>query len=230
MLAAAGALGQEAGWVFGAEPAMLETALLAFTTFFATIGPLDTAALYPALTPNNTARERRGMALRGAAIGAAILAFFALFGQGVLGVFGITLPALRTAGGVLLLLIAIDLVFARPSGGTTATEEERAEATSSNDVSVFPLATPLIAGPGAIGAAILLTADAQRDPVRIGIVLGAMLAVVLLTYVLLLAATPVQRLLGVTGLHVVSRVSGVLLAALAVQFLFDGIRESGIWR
>jgi len=207
---------------------MLETALLAFTTFFATIGPLDTAALYPALTPGNTARERRRMARRGCLIGAGILLFFALFGQGVLTVFGITLSALRTAGGILLLLIAIDLVFARASGGTTTTQEERAEAAARNDVSVFPVATPLIAGPGAIGAAVLLVADAQ-DPARIVAVIGAMLSVVLLTFLLLLAATPVQRLLGVTGLHVVSRISGVLLAALAVQFLFDGIRESGIW-
>ena len=209
---------------------MLETALLAFTTFFATIGPLDTAALYPALTPGNTARERRRMAGRGCLIGAGILLFFALFGQGVLGLFGITLPALRTAGGILLLLIAIDMVFARGSGGTTATADERAEAAARPDVSVFPLATPLIAGPGAIGAAILLVADAQRDPLQIVAVLAALLAVVALTFALLLASSQVQKLLGVTGLHVVTRVMGVLLAALAVQFLFDGIRESGIWR
>ena len=209
---------------------MLETALLAFTTFFATIGPLDTAALYPALTPGNTARERRRMAGRGCLIGAGILLFFALFGQGVLGLFGITLPALRTAGGILLLLIAIDMVFARGSGGTTATADERAEAAARPDVSVFPLATPLIAGPGAIGAAILLVADAQRDPLQIMAVLAALLAVVALTFALLLASSQVQKLLGVTGLHVVTRVMGVLLAALAVQFLFDGIRESAIWR
>ena len=208
---------------------MLETALLAFTTFFATIGPLDTAALYPALTPGNTARERRRMAGRGCLIGAGILLFFALFGQGVLGLFGITLPALRTAGGILLLLIAIDMVFARGSGGTTATADERAEAAARPEVSVFPLATPLIAGPGAIGAAILLVADAQRDPLQIMAVLAALLAVVALTFALLLASSQVQKLLGVTGLHVVTRVMGVLLAALAVQFLFDGIRESGIW-
>lgn len=208
---------------------MLETALLAFTTFFATIGPLDTAALFPALTPNDSAAERRRMAKRGCAIGAGILLFFALFGQGVLAVFGITLPALRTAGGILLLLIAIDLVFARPSGGTTTTQEERAEAAAKQDISVFPLATPLIAGPGAIGAAILLVADAHRDPLKILVVLAAMLSVVLLTLFLLLAASPVQRLLGVTGLHVVSRISGVLLAALAVQFLFDGIASSGLF-
>lgn len=207
---------------------MLETALVAFTTFFATIGPLDTAALFPALTPQNTARERRAMARKGSLIGGGILVFFALLGEGVLRAFGISLPALRTAGGILLLLIAIDMVFARNSGGTTTTADERAEAAAKPDISVFPLATPLIAGPGAIGAAILLVAEAHGDPVRIAIVVGALLAVVLTTFLLLLAATQVQKLLGVTGLHVVTRVMGVLLAALAVQFLFDGIAASGL--
>lgn len=209
---------------------MLEAALVAFTTFFATIGPLDTAALFPAMTPQNTARERRSMARKGCLIGGGILLFFAIFGEGVLRAFGITLPALRTAGGILLLLIAIDMVFARNSGGTTATADERAEAATKHDISVFPLATPLIAGPGAIGAAILLVAEAQRDPLRIAVVIGALLAVVLVTFVLLLASTQVQKLLGVTGLHVITRVMGVLLAALAVQFLFDGIAASGLLR
>jgi multiple antibiotic resistance protein len=207
---------------------MLEAALVAFTTFFATIGPLDTAALFPALTPTNTARERRAMARKGCLIGAGILLFFALLGEGVLRAFGITLPALRTAGGVLLLLIAIDMVFARASGGTTTTADERAEAAAKPDVSVFPLATPLIAGPGAIGAAILLVAEAHGDPLRIAVVIGALLTVVLLTFLLLLASAQVQKLLGVTGLHVITRVMGVLLAALAVQFLFDGIAASGL--
>lgn len=207
---------------------MLETALLAFTTFFATIGPLDTAALYPALTPQNSARERRDMALKGCVIGGLILLFFALLGERVLAAFGITLPALRTAGGILLLLIALDMVFARASGGTTTTPDERAEAAAKQDVSVFPLATPLIAGPGAIGASILLVAEARGDVVRILVVIAAMLAVVLLAYLLLLASTQVQKLLGVTALHVVTRIMGVLLAALAVQFVFDGIAASGL--
>jgi multiple antibiotic resistance protein len=207
---------------------MLETALVAFTTFFATVAPLDTAALFPALTPQNTARERRAMARKGCLIGGGILVFFALFGEGVLRAFGITLPALRCAGGVLLLLIAVDMVFARSSGGTTTTADERAEAQAKQDISVFPLATPLIAGPGAIGAAILLVADAQREPLRIAIVVATLLAVLLLTYLLLLAAAQVQKLLGVTGLQVITRVMGVLLAALAVQFLFDGIAASGL--
>lgn len=207
---------------------MTETAFVALTTFFATVGPPDVAALFAALTHDNTAAERRAMALKGSLIGAAILLFFALFGEFVLGNFGISLPALRTAGGILLLLIAIDMVFARPSGGTTTTREENREAESKTDLSVFPLATPLIAGPGAIGAAILLVADADGDPAKISIVIGALLAIVLLTFLLMLVATQVQRLLGVTGLQVLSRVIGVLLAALAVQFIFDGVANSGL--
>lgn len=207
---------------------MLETALVAFTTFFATVGPLDVAALFAALTHENTGLERRAMALKGTLIAGGILLFFALFGEAVLKNLGITLAALRAAGGVLLLLIAIDMVFARPSGGTTTTSEENAEAQAKQDVSVIPLATPLIAGPGAIGAAILLVADAQGDVGQVSVVVAALLSVLLLTFLMMLMTTQVQRLLGVTGLHVISRVVGVLLAALAVQFIFDGIGASGV--
>ena len=207
---------------------MLETALVAFTTFFATIGPLDVAALFAALTVNATPRERRQMAMKGALIGGGILLFFALFGKAVLTSFGITLPALQASGGILLLLIAIDMVFARDSGSTTATDEEKVEAQGKKDVSVFPLATPLIAGPGAIGAAVLLVADTKGDAVEMALVIAVLTGLILLTFLLMLLATQVQKLLGVTGLHVISRVVGVLLAALAVQFIFDGFRDRGL--
>ena len=118
------------------------------------------------------------------------------------------------------------MVFGRPSGGTTTTSEENAEAAAKDDISVFPLATPLIAGPGAMGATMLLVADAQGDRLRLAVVILVLLGMLLL--LLLLVATQVHRLLGVTGLHVVSRVVGVLLAALAVQFILDGIRTSGL--
>jgi multiple antibiotic resistance protein len=205
-----------------------ETLLIALTTFFATIGPADLAIVFAALTRKNTAAERRSIALRGVLIAGAILLFFVVFGNDLLSLFGITLPALRTAGGVLLLLIAIDMVFARHSGGTGTTVEEEAEARTREDISVFPLATPLIAGPGAISATILLITGAAGDQLRIAVVVGALLAILVLTYLLLLVAIPVQRLLGLTGLAVVSRIVGVLLAALAVQFLFDGVRASGL--
>jgi multiple antibiotic resistance protein len=207
---------------------MLEPAAIAFTTFLATIGPQDVAIIFAALTAKASADTRRRTAVRAVIIAALILGFFALLGKPVLTYMGITLPALRTAGGILLLLVAIDLVFARNSGMTSTTEEENAESATRKDVSVFPLATPLIAGPGTIGAVILLISDAHGDVRKVAAVLGALAAVLVISLILMLAAAQVQKRLGVTGVHVLSRVFGILLAALAVQFLFDGIRASGL--
>jgi multiple antibiotic resistance protein len=207
---------------------MPQTLLVALTTFFATVGPADLLLVYPALTQHNTAGERRVMALRATLVAAAILLFFAVFGEALLRLFGVTLPALRTAGGVLLLLIAIDMVFARHSGATGTTPEEENEALHRQDISVFPLAMPLIAGPGAISATILLTSGTGTDRVGWLLVVLALLAILALSYAAMLVAIPIQRLLGLTGLAVVTRVVGILLAALAVQFLFDGIKTSGL--
>ncbi len=207
---------------------MTETAGLALATFFATIGPLDVAAMFAALTANQTDQQKRVVAIRGTLIGAVILVAFALIGELLLARLGISLAALRTAGGILLMLIGIDMVFARSSGGTSTTDDEEEEAISKSDISVFPLATPLIAGPGAMGAAILLMADQEGDITGQAIVIVSLLAIVLLTFVSLLLASNIQRLLGVTGMHVITRVMGVLLTALAVQFIFDGIKQSGL--
>jgi multiple antibiotic resistance protein len=202
--------------------------VIALTTFFATIGPADLALVFAGLTSRNTAAERRLFALRGTLVAGAILLFFAIFGNALLGAFGITLPALKTAGGALLFLISLDMVFARHSGGTGTTSEEEAEARTRADISVFPLATPLIAGPGAISATILLISNAQGDNLAIAAVVAALLVILLLTWLALLVAIPIQRLVGLTGLAVVSRIVGLLLAALSVQFIFDGIKASGI--
>ena len=207
---------------------MTETAGLALATFFATIGPLDVAAMFAALTANQTDQQKRVVAIRGTLIGAGILVAFALIGEMLLSRLGISLAALRTAGGILLMLIGIDMVFARSSGGTSTTDDEEEEAVSKTDISVFPLATPLIAGPGAMGAAILLMADQEGDITGQAIIIASLLAIVLLTFVSLLLASNIQRLLGVTGMHVITRVMGVLLTALAVQFIFDGIKQSGL--
>lgn len=203
--------------------------LVALTTFFATLGPADLVLVYAALTHGYTPGERRAMALRATLVAAAILLFFALFGDIMLRLFGITLPALRTAGGILLLLISIEMVFARHSGATGTTPEEETEAATRADLSVFPLAMPLIAGPGAISATILLTAGSGVFSMDWAIAVAALVAILLLCYAAMLVAGPLQRVLGVTGLAVVSRVIGVLLAALAVQFLFDGIKGSGVF-
>ena len=207
---------------------MFETYILALTTFFATIGPVDIAIVYAGLTSKSTAEEKKRMAFKAFFVATGLLLLFALLGEQLLSSLGITLPALRTAGGILLLLIAIDLVFARDSGGTSATADEVEEAGSRQDISVFPVATPLIAGPGAIGAVILLMANGEGDITHHSMVILALLTILIFTLVLLLVATHVHKVLGVTGLHVISRIFGVILAALAVQFMFDGIKHSGL--
>ncbi len=201
--------------------------LVALATFFATVGVADIAFIFAALTKDNSPGERFAMATRGTVIATGILLLFGFLGTGILDLFGITIPALRTAGGILLLLIAIDMVFARHSGATGTTSEEDMEARRRPDISVFPLAMPLLAGPGAISAIVLLTTGAPSD-LDFWLVLAALLLIMATAWVTLLLAIPIQRLLGLTGLAVVSRIVGILLAALAVQFLFDGVRTSGL--
>ncbi len=207
---------------------MIEVAAVAFTTFFVTLGPIEAAAMFAVLTQNRTPQHRHSMALRAILVATGILLIFAVLGDWLLRLLGISLAAFQTAGGILLLLIGIDMVFARDSGGITTTNAETQEATQKQDISVFPLATPLIAGPGAIGAVILLIANAQGDWGTQLIVIGALLAVLLITLLALLGATYIQKVLGVAGQHVVSRIFGVLLCALAVQFVFNGIGQSGL--
>jgi multiple antibiotic resistance protein len=207
---------------------MMELAGLAFTTFFATISPISVSAMFAALTVTADAKTRRTMAIRGTVIAACILICFALLGEYLLTGLGISLAALRISGGILLLLIGIDKVFARSSNGASTTREEQEEAEVKEDISVFPLATPLLAGPGTMGATILLMSDVKDSVSHQLIVMGAIMAILLITLAALLSASKLQKLLGVTGMHVVGRVMGVLLAALAVQFILDGIRQSGL--
>lgn len=206
------------------SPKVIETGLVAFTTFFAVVGPIDVAAVYAGLTAGMPAKHRQRTAVKGVLIAGAILLLFAFFGKPLLGYLGITLASLKTAGGILLLLVGINMVLAKSSGISSTTSDEAEEASHKEDISVFPLATPLIAGAGTMGAVVLLMADADGDALRTTAVIVALLANLVLTLIFLLMATQVQKLLGVTGLNVISRVVGVLLTALAVQFIFDGIR------
>lgn len=203
------------------------TFFVAFATLFATVGVADIAFIFAALTKHHTAKQRFAFATRGVIIAGIILLLFGVLGNPILEVFGITIPALRTAGGLLLFLIAIDMVFARHSGGTGTTDEEEVEARQRQDIAVFPLAMPLLAGPGAISAVILLTTGTKTN-LEYWSVLLAVVVILFLAWLTLLVAIPIQRVLGVTGLAVVSRVVGILLAALAVQFVFDGIQSSGL--
>lgn len=207
---------------------MLELAVVAFTTFFITIGPVDVAFVFAALSSSVAPVQRRIMAIRGTAVATLILLPFIFFGESALGWMGISLAALQTAGGILLFLIGVDMVFARNSGGVSATLEETQEAQGRADISVFPLATPLLAGPGAMGASILMMSRAGEERVEQVVVVLALLAVLAMTLGCLLVANRIQKLLGATGSHVLTRVLGVLLCALAVQFVFDGIAASDL--
>jgi multiple antibiotic resistance protein len=207
---------------------MIENAIIAFATFFATVAPLEVVAMFAVLTPNESLQSKHAIAIKGIAISGIILLSFSLFGEFVLQTLGISLAALKVSGGILLLLIAIDMVFARTTGGTSTTKEEVNEAIVSQDISVFPLATPLIAGPGTIGASILLMADARGDLLNQIAVISSLLAVLLLTFILLLLASRLQHIIKLTVMNVISRIMGVLLSALAVQFMLDGIAQSGL--
>lgn len=207
---------------------MGETAVLAFATLFATVSPIDVAAIYAAITLNSSAAQRRRMAIRGVVVASIVLVVFAAIGNWLLEVLGISLAALRTAGGIMLLLMGLDMVFARGTANTTTVEEDE-EAMRKHDVSVFPLALPLIAGPGSMSAVILLMTQAHGQILE-QVTIYSMLAVVMVfTLLCLLLASQLNRLLGVTGMQAITRVMGVLLCALAVQFVFDGIIESDLF-
>lgn len=194
-----------------------------FVTLFVVIDPIGTAPLFASLTQGAAAGQRRAMALRGTFLAAVILIAFAVLGEPLLRALGVGLPAFQVGGGILLLLLSIDMVFARKSGGSNPTEVEEKEAMRREDVSVFPLAFPLIAGPGAMTSVVLLAGPGLDEPTRIGALLGVLLLVLAITLALLLVAGRLASLLGVTGVNVVGRIFGVILAALASQFIMDGL-------
>lgn len=206
---------------------MVDLVLTAAVAFFVTIDPLGIGPIFVALTRGADARHRRLMAIRGVAVAAAILLVFALVGEPLLEALGIGLPAFRLAGGILLLL-AIDMVFARPSGLRSTTAGEEAEAALREDISVFPLAIPLIAGPGAMTTLLLLLGRVEGDLMAQLVVLAVLGATLAVTLGVLMVAAQVTRMMGVTGINVVHRVLGILLAALACQFILDGLSQGAV--
>ena len=199
---------------------MLAALLTSFTTFFATIGPIEAAVIFATLTPNAAAPERRMLAIRATAIASGILATSTLAGGPLLKQLGVSIPALQTAGGIILLMIAIEMVFARPSSAFRLTPPEGVEAQTKEDVAVFPLATPLLAGPGAMSAGILLAANAGGDAVHLSMTIAALTLVMALTFVLLLVAHRLTGFLGITAQRVLMRVFGIRIGVSPLWFLF----------
>jgi multiple antibiotic resistance protein len=200
---------------------MTGLALRAFVTLFVVMEPVGLAPLFMGLASGRDAAERRRIAARAVVVAAGILAAFAVAGAWLLGYLGISLDAFRVAGGALLFRLAVDMVFAHHE---RETPREAEEARSREDVSVFPLAIPLIAGPGALASVMILAGEARRVKLGLVVVLGAAVLVLALNYAAMRLAEPLCRLLGHTGVNVVTRVLGVLLAALAVQYVADGAR------
>ncbi len=204
---------------------MVEVFLSAFVTLFVVIDPPGCAPIYAGLTKGATSAQSRSMAIRACFIAAVILVVFALFGENLLGALHIQLDSFRIAGGLMLFLIALDMVFEK----RTERREQRAEKIAATpeveDVSVFPMAMPMLAGPGAIASIMLLTARAEGLENTL-VVLAALGAVLLLTLLALLAASPLMKLFGARVEAVITRLLGVLLAALAAQYVIDGIRDS----
>jgi multiple antibiotic resistance protein len=197
--------------------------LSAFVTLFVTIGPIETAVLFASLTAGVHRPDRTSLATRSTVIAGLMLALFALGGTTALALLHVSLPAFRVAGGLLLFLQALTLTFASP-GLSSISDGERREAQQPGDIAVFPLAFPVIAGPGSLSAIVLLTAGAPEWIDRAWVLL-MLLACLGLTYGAMFLAEALVRRLGRTGADVVGRVSGILLAGLAVQFVFDGLRQ-----
>lgn len=197
-----------------------------FVTLLVTIGPIETAAVFAGLSAGFTPQERKGLAKRAVAIAGGVMALFGIAGATVLSLLHVSMPAFRVAGGVLLFLQALTLTFASP-GLSSINEGERREAQGAGDMAVFPLAFPLIAGPGSLSAIVLLEGRATSWAAEIA-VFASLLVCLALTYLAMRLSGPLTLWLGKTGADVVGRVSGVLLAALAVQFVFDGLRQAGL--
>ena len=204
---------------------MIDLFISAFVTLFVVIDPPGCAPIYASLTADASAAQRRSMAVRAIVIAGAILIFFAMFGEALLSFLHIDLDSFRVAGGIMLFIIAIDMGFEK----RTERREQRAEKVIATpeieDVSVFPMAMPMLAGPGSIASVMLLVAQ-NNGIERALVIFAALLLVLILTLAALLAAGPTMRLIGTMGEAVITRLLGVLLAALAAQFVIDGLKAS----
>jgi multiple antibiotic resistance protein len=196
-----------------------------FVTFLVVVEPVGVIPIFIALTEGNTEQDRRRMARKGVLIAGVIFLLFAVGGRLFLSTLGISLDAFRIFGGLLLFLIALEMVFARESGSRTSTREQE-EGRQKTDISVFPLAFPFIAGPGSLATILLAFGAASGEPLMFAGLLACVLVALVCVLFTLYLASPLMKMMGVTGANVVNRLFGVVLGALAVQYVLDGIRGS----
>jgi multiple antibiotic resistance protein len=201
---------------------MLEFVITAFVTFFVVIDPLGILPIFMALTGKKSVAIRQQIAVRAVFLASLILIVFVFAGDSIFRFLGISLPAFRIAGGLLLLLLSIDMILVRSSGLRTATKAEEDEAEESTDVAVFPLAVPLIAGPGAMTSVILIMGKAGNDFLIQLIAMSVLVCVLLLCLLVFFFASRLMNVLGLTGVNVIGRVFGIVIAGLAIQYMLDG--------
>ncbi|WP_298262082.1 MarC family protein [uncultured Litoreibacter sp.] len=203
----------------------LSVAVTAFVTLFVIIDPIGLAPLFVAMTAGTTFQNRLRIGIRSCLVAAFLLTAFGLAGEALLEFVGISMAAFRISGGVLLFITALDMLFER----RTQRREDQAEGPlEDDDPSVFPLAMPLIAGPGSLATMILLTGAPGADWSYVAAVHGVMLVVLAIVFAFFLMAGAMERIIGDTGIKVTTRLMGMLLAALSVQFILDGLREFGV--
>jgi multiple antibiotic resistance protein len=206
--------------------AVLEFALLALTSVFFLVDPFTVIPMFVAVTEDASDSERRQVARRAAWTCAIVLCSFALAGSLIFKMFGITLPAFKIAGGIILLGIGLDMLQARPSG-TKVTPEETEEGTNKADASIIPLGMPMLAGPGAISTVMVLVGEAHAVWQH-GVIYATILLVSFVSYMVLAGANRVRRYMGDTGIRIMTRLMGLLLVALAVQFVANGLTDFGL--
>lgn len=199
----------------------------AFVTILVTVDPPGLAPLFLAVTRGMTRHERQQVSIRASVIGFGVLALFAIAGAAILSVFGITLPAFRVAGGFLLFFIAFEMVFEKRQDRKEKISDVAITRDHIHNLAAFPLAIPLIAGPGAISATVLLSGSFQGWLAQAALV-GIILACLILTYLVFVLAERIDGLLGQTGRSILTRLLGVILAALAVQFVADGVKALAV--
>jgi multiple antibiotic resistance protein len=205
---------------------LLSLSLISLSAIFFVVDPLSAVPFFLAMTREASAEERRATALRASVTAGFVLAAFALAGHWIFQVLGITLGAFKIAGGIVLLLLALDMIRTQPSR-TRITEKEVEAGAVKDDIAIVPLAMPLLAGPGSIATAIVLVARARAGPWwHVLPVLGAIAITAAASYLILAGATRTERVLGRTGLAIIERVAGLLLVAIAIQFMLDGLREA----
>lgn len=205
---------------------LVNFSIVAFWAIFFVIDPLGLVPIFMAMTGQDSPEKRRRMALRATVVAFCLLSFFALFGTLLFKTFGVTLSAFKAAGGILLFLTALDMLRAQPSR-TRSSPEETSEGDAKDDVAIIPLAMPLLAGPGAI-ATVMVMAGRHGDWLHLVPVIGSVAVSCAIAYGLLRIASQIQRLFGHTGIAVIERVMGLLLAAIAIQLMADGAVE--LWR